>query len=129
MRFPTWRFLALVAVTLIAFGWTIGASWQVSRSWPVRDALARVDLSREQVACNHRFGADNQQRCRELARLMNRADRATAYFEDGLMVFGPVLPLIGLGWWLLHGMRGGQRDRRHGHGYHHAHRHHRPSAA
>lgn len=128
MRFPSWRLLSFIAVTLVAFVWTIGASWQISRPWPVRDALARVDLSREEVACSHRFGADNQQRCRELARLMNRADRATAYFEDGLMVFGPVLPLIGLGWWLLHGMRSGRNDRRPGHAYH-THRHHRPSAA
>jgi len=129
VRFSFLRILSLAAVVLGGVAWTIGAGWQVTRPWAVRDALARVELSREEVACNYRFGEDNQQRCRDLARIMARADRATAYFEDALIVFGPVLPLAGIAWWLLRGHRGGPSGgRRPGHGYHHP-RHHRPSAA
>jgi hypothetical protein len=127
MRRSSWRYLTFAILTVIATVWTVGASWQVSRDWPVRDALARVDLSREENACSYRAGEDNQARCRDLARIMSRADHATTYFEDGLMVFGPVLPLIVLAWWLLSGSKGGRSDHRR-HSYHPP-RHHRPSAA
>ncbi|MBM3549170.1 MAG: hypothetical protein FJX54_19700 [Alphaproteobacteria bacterium] len=128
MRIPSWRLLTFAAVVVAGTTWMLGAGWQVSRPWPVRDALAKLELSREEVACNHRFGADNQQRCRDLARIMSQADHARAYFEDGLVVFGPLLPLAGFAWWLLRGSRGGHPPRigRPGSGYPHRHR---PSAA
>jgi hypothetical protein len=127
MRFP-WRVLTFSAVVVAGVAWTLGAGWQVSRPWPVRDALAKVELSREEVACGYRVGEDNQQRCRDLARIVSRSERATAYFEDGLIVFGPILPLAGIAWWLMRSGRNSRPPRlgRPGHGYH---RHHRPSAA
>ena len=101
-----WRSIGLAATLLVACTWAVGAGWQLSRPWPVREALARVELSREEVACGYRMGgADNEQRCREMARLISRSDLARAYFSDGLIVVAPVLVLLGIAYWLSRGYR------------------------
>jgi len=128
MRQSPLRLIAFAVALLIAIGWAIGAGWYVVEQWPVRAAMARVELAREEIACGNRSASTaNQQRCRDLAEIMSRADQAQAYFIDGLVVFGPTLLLLGAAWWVRRG-QGGTRNRpRSGHAP--PHRHHRPSAA
>jgi len=123
-RQSPWRSVAFASALLIAGIWAIGAGWHVSEAWPVRKAMARVDLAREEIACGNRSASPaNQQRCRDLAEIMSRAEQAEAYFIDGVVVFGPaVLLLLGAAFWFRRGHGGGGND-------HHGHNHHRrPSA-
>ena len=125
-RQTPWRSVAFASALLIAAIWAIGAGWHVSEAWPVRKAMARVDLAREEIACGNRSASPaNQQRCRDLAEIMHSAEMAEAYFADGVVVLGPALLVIGLAFWLRR--RGARLDRRGHHGPHP--HHHRPSAA
>ncbi len=125
MRQSPWRSIAFASALLIAGIWAVGSGWRVSEAWPVRDALARVDLAREEIACGNRsVSPANQQRCRDLAEIMSRSEQAEAYFLDGLVVFGPTLLLLGAAFWIRRGQGGGRHN---GHPGHHHHR--RPSAA
>ena len=125
-RQSPWRSVALASALLIAGIWAIGAGWHVSEAWPVRKAMARVDLAREEIACGNRSASPaNQQRCRDLAEIMSRAEQAEAYFIDGLVVFGPTVLVLGAAFWFRLG-QGGDGGRHNGH---HGHPHHRrPSA-
>ena len=125
-RQSPWRSVAFASALLIAGIWAIGAGWHVSEAWPVRKAMARVDLAREEIACGNRSASPaNQQRCRDLAEIMSRAEQAEAYFIDGLVVFGPTVLLLGAAFWFRRG-QGGDGGRHNGHHGHHHHR--RPSA-
>lgn len=129
-RQSPWRSIAFAAALMVAGIWAVGSGWQVSETWPVRDALSRVDLAREEIACGNRSASPaNQQRCRDLAEIMNHAERAEAYFMDGLVVLGPSLLLLIAAFWIRRGQGGGNGGRQNGHhdGRHHHHR--RPSAA
>lgn len=96
----SWRTAAFVMAAIMAGLWAIVSGLRVSEAWPVRGALARVELAREETACGNRTASPaNQQRCRDLAEVMNRADQAEAYFLDGLVVFGPPALLLGVGLW------------------------------
>jgi len=124
MRQSPWRSVAFATALLIAGIWAVGSGWQVSEAWPVRKAMARVDLAREEIACGNRSASPaNQQRCRDLAEIMSRAEQAEAYFLDGVVVFGPSIVLLGVAFWLRRGQGGGR------HNGHHGHHHRRPSAA
>jgi hypothetical protein len=124
MRQGPWRSIAFAIALLIATIWAVGAGWYVSDAWPVRSAMARIELSREEIACGNRSAsAANQQRCRDLAEIMSRADQAQAYFFDGLIVFGPALLIFGLAYWLRPRRPPGRPKNQH------PHHHHRPSAA
>lgn len=125
MRQTPWRTVALAAALLTALTWSGVSGWWVSQSWTHRDVMARVELAREEIACGNRSASPaNQQRCRDLAVLVNSAEVAEAYFIDGVVVFGPALLFVGLAFWLRR--RGGHRDGRNHPGPHH---HRRPSAA
>ena len=105
-RHSLWRSIGLAATLLVAGTWAAGTGWQVSRSWALREALARVELAREEAACSYRMGGpDNEQRCRELARIISHTDLAKTYFTDGVIVVLPVLALLGLAFWLGHSPR------------------------
>jgi hypothetical protein len=121
MRQSPWRPIALAVALIIAGTWAVGAGWYVSEAWPVRAAMARVELAREQNACGNR-SASSQQGCRELAEIMSRAVQAQSYFVDGAVVFGPAVLLLGFAWWLR------RSQRRPRNGPHHPHHHHTPSA-
>lgn len=100
----SWRVIVGATLVLVGSLWAALAGGHLSKSWPVRDALARVELSREEVACGHRMGgSENQQRCKDLAQVMSRADTATEYFNDGLVVLAPALLLFGVAAWLIRG--------------------------
>lgn len=123
-RQSPWRSIAFASALLIAGIWAVGAGWHVSETWPVRNAMARVDLAREEIACGNRSAsAANQQRCRDLAEIMSQAEQAERYFIDGLVVFGPTLVLLGAALWFRRGQKGTRRNRHPPH-----HHHHRPSA-
>ncbi|MBM3549783.1 MAG: hypothetical protein FJX54_22825 [Alphaproteobacteria bacterium] len=120
MRQSPWRPIAFAVALLIACIWAGGAGWYVMQQWPVRAAMARVELSREEIACGNRSASPaNQQRCRDLAGIMSSAEQAEWYFIDGLIVFGPTLALLGFGWWVRRSQRSGGRS-------HHSRHHHRP---
>ncbi len=126
MRHSPWRTVAFAAALLTAVSWIGASGWWVSQSWALRDVMARIELSREGIACGNRSASPaNQQRCRDLAEIMHSAEVAEAYFADGVVVLGPALLVIGLAFWLRR--RGNRPDRRSHHGPHH--HHHRPSAA
>jgi hypothetical protein len=126
MRQSPWRSIAFAVALLIASIWAVGAGWFVSDAWPARNAMARIELSRDAISCGNRSASPaKQQGCRDLAEIMSRAEQAEGYFIDGVVVFGPVLVLLGVAWWLRRGQRGGGK----GHKNHHPHHHHRPSAA
>ena len=121
MRRSPWRAIAFAAALLTAVAWGVVSGWYVSDAWQFRHAKARMELAREEISCGNRSGSPaNQQRCRDLAELMSRASQAEGYFIDGVIVFGPVLALLGVAFWLHRGQRGGHKDRPH---------HHHPSAA
>ena len=83
--------------------------------------MVRVDLSREEIACGNRSASPaNQQRCRDLAAIMSRAEQAEAYYIDGLVVFGPTMLLLGAALWFRRrqGEDGGRRNDHHGHHHH-----------
>lgn len=125
MQRNIWRSLACVAALLLALSWGIGSGWWVSQSWPLRGAMARIELAREEVQCANRSASSaNQQRCRDMAEIMSKADMAEAYFIDGAVVLGPSLILLGLAIWLWRGLDPGDR-RRHDRPHHD----HHPSAA
>ena len=125
MRQSPLRTVAFAAALLVSAAWAIGAGWYVSDRWPVRNAMARVELAREEMACGNRSASPaNQQRCRDLAEIVSRAELAEGYFLDGLVVFGPVFIVIGGAFWLRRGPRGGPGDHHSSH-----HNHHRPPAA
>ncbi len=99
-----WRLIALASALLVAVIWAIGAGYHVSEAWPARNALARVDLAREEIACGNRSAsAANQQRCRDLAEIVSRAELAEGYFFDGLVVLAPTLLLFGVVAWRIRG--------------------------
>lgn len=117
-----WRLIAFASALLVAVIWAIGAGYHVSEAWPVRSAMARVELAREEIACGNRSAsAANQQRCRDLAEIVSRAELAEGYFFDGLIVFGPTLVLLGAAWWFRRG-QGGSRKNGHHPGQQHNHR-------
>lgn len=122
----SWR-LILGAVLILAGGlWAILTTARLNDSWPVRDALARVELAREEANCSYRMGGtDNQQRCRDLAQLISRGDSATAYFNDGLIILGPALLLFVVAGLLFRG----RREHRPPHRTHPRLHHHGHSAA
>jgi hypothetical protein len=124
MRQGSLRTIIFAVSLLVAVLWAIGSAWYVSESWPVRHAKARADLAREEVACGNRSASPaNQQRCRDLAEIMNRAELAESYFIDGVVVVGPMLVIVGVALWLRRGARGGRKD-------HHGHPHrHKPTEA
>lgn len=125
MQRKIWRSLACVATLLMALGWGVGSGWWVSQSWPLRGAMARIELAREESQCGNRSAsAANQQRCRDMAEIMSNAETAQAYFIDGTIVLGPALLLLGLAVWLWRGLD--PRDRRRQGRPHHDHH---PSAA
>jgi hypothetical protein len=122
------RSITFLTALVVALAWCVGAGLHVMESWPLRNALARVELARAENQCSSRTGsAANQMRCRELVEIMHRADRAEVYLVDGVIVFGPSLLLIGVALWVWRSGsstgRGGPRRQR---GEHH---HHRPRAA
>lgn len=115
-----WRLIAFASALLVAIIWAIGAGYHVSEAWPVRSALARVDLAREEIACGNRSAsAANQQRCRDLAEIVSRAGLAEGYFLDGLVVFGPTLVLLGGAYWLRRGHAGSRKSSQHPGSHHH----------
>ena len=116
------RSITFVSALVVALAWCVGAGWHVMESWPLRSALARVELARAENQCSSRMGsAANQMRCRELVEIMHRADRAEVYLVDGLIVFGPSLLLIVVAIWVR---RSGSHTNRRGgpRGHHHQHR-------
>lgn len=122
-RQSPWRWIAFAMALLIACIWAVGAGWYVSESWSFRHATARMELAREEIACGNRSASQaNQQRCRDMAEIVSRAEVAERYFLDGMVVFGPALVLLGVAFWFRRGGRGGRND-------HRGHHHDRPSAA
>jgi hypothetical protein len=120
------RSITFVTALVVALAWCVGAGWHVMESWPLRNALARVELARAENQCSSRMGsAANQMRCRELVEIMHRADRAEVYLVDGLIVFGPSLLLVAVAIWVR---RSGSDTNRRGGSRGHPHQH-RPRAA
>jgi len=86
------RWIVFGASVLVAGAWIVGAGLSVSSTWSLRAAMARVEQAREEARCGFRPGADDtRQRCRDTVQLIYSSEGATAYFEDGLVVFGPAM--------------------------------------
>jgi hypothetical protein len=125
-RNSPWRLITFISALLVAVAWIGVSGWWVSQSWPLRNAMGRVEQAREQAQCSTRSGSQaNQIRCRELVEIMHRAETAELYFVDGLLVFGPSLLLIGVAFWARRGDPPGRTGSRHPPRHHHQ----RPTAA
>lgn len=86
------RWIVIGASVLVAGGWIVGSGLSVSSTWALRSAMAKVEQAREEARCGFRPGADdNRQRCRDTVQLIYSSEGATAYLEDGLVVFGPAM--------------------------------------
>jgi hypothetical protein len=94
------RWVGLYAFVVLAIAWMIGAGTWIAPTWSLRDALAKTEQAREEDRCAFREGGqdhDNAERCRDTVQLIHDNENATAYFEDGLIVFVPALLAIGAG--------------------------------
>jgi len=116
MRRMVGSWVVFAASVFVAVSWVIGASLWIAPTWPLRSAMAKVEQAREESRCAYRPGdQDIQDRCRDTVQLIYSGENATAYFEDGLIVFGPaLLALVGGFVWLRRGrMQRRRHDRQH----------------
>lgn len=100
MRPDVRRWAGFYACVVLAIAWMISAATWITPSWSLRDALARNDQARDEELCAYRPGGqkeENAARCRDTVQLIHDNETATAYFEDGLIVFAPALLAIGGG--------------------------------